>query len=602
MEWLIPVAIFVASFAFMAVRDRRASRRRRAASAGAGVRFRGRLAVSDGRFRRGTVTVEQSDVQWSTRRSVGLRLTGSEVLATFAPGQIRAARPDDLLVRLRLPDGALAQLLCHEADAGAVVTALRREEAQSDTAPPASVHDEGADRRRPLWALICVVVGGVWLLGWLWLFASGESPTATVAANDGEGYCDVAWTGSNGRQYRTGVDCDDEQPGSRLPIRAIGPPFVGEATDRSWTPGAILVLGLAVTAPGLYRLIRGPRAKAASDALTWDGDVFSSLPPLKVADLEPTDERAAERMARLAPYAARQRLGLTWENPRAPEGSSGRPSWLDLGRAVRWPLFALGLVVLLSAPWPYRWYVLQSSDTRSAVAVSTGEEAISGPGPVPADVTLRFRTFAGEQVTADVATTRDLPEGTEVTIIYAANKPGWARRDDSADGLDRGAGLGAAGGLLTLGWLAARLIKIRRRTRAVAAVLAEPGRPGLALLTSDPAGEPVLLVTDPVVTPARLAVIGLQLPLPLGTSASFPSDQAREVRLHGRLETGAAVAVQLNQSWLLPSYPAFLPDPEDLQLLLDSASLLDEEDAASSDDLGDDVDPMTSTTRPAPDS
>ncbi len=382
----------------------------------------------------------------------------------------------------------------------------------------------------------------------------------------------------------------------------MGPPFVGDATDRVWTPGAILVLGLAVAAPGAYRLIRGPRSKAASPTPSWDGNAFSSLPPLTLSDLEPTSEPAAERLARLAPYAALQRLGMDWEDPDTPEGSRGRPSWLDLGRTILWPLFAFGIVVVLSAPWPYRWYVLQTSDTRSAVAVSTGEEVISGTGPVPADVTVRFRTPAGDQVTANVATTRDLPEGSEVTIIYAVDKPGWARRDDAADGLDRGASLGGAGGLLTLGWLTARLVKTRRRTKAVTAVLAEPGRPGLALLTADPTGEPVLLVTDPVVTPTRLTAVGLQVPLPLGTSASFPSDRAREVRLHGRLEAGAAVAVQLNQSWLLPSFPAFEPDPEDLQFLLDSTALLADEEAASSDEPGDDnLGSMPSTATQTPD-
>lgn len=174
---------------------------------------------------------------------------------------------------------------------------------------------------------------------------------------------------------------------------------------------------------------------------------------MSAADVERVSgETPVAFLARLALHAARQVPDDGWQDARRPEGARTGSILPAVGKVLLGPVFALGLVAVLTAPWPYRWYVLHTASTAVASGVSTGETSTSGPGPIPADITIRYRDADGAEHTADVATTRPLPKGIPLVVKHAVDKPGWVRLEGRGDGLDRGAALGLVGALIALGW------------------------------------------------------------------------------------------------------------------------------------------------------
>jgi hypothetical protein len=214
---------------------------------------------------------------------------------------------------------------------------------------------------------------------------------------------------------------------------------------------------------------------------------------------------------------------------------------------------------------------------------------------VPEDVTVHYRDASGLGHRADVTTNTELPKGAQVPIRYTLDAPGWARIDGAGDSLDLGAGLGAAGTLAVLGFTGVRLLRMRAGRRAVSDAVAAPARPGLALLTADPAGDPLMLVCDPVSTPVTIIAVPIERPLPGGTARAFTADRATAVEVHGRLVEDAPVAISLRAhggGMLLPAGPAFQPDVDELREILDNAGAL----AASLPDDDTDERPAGATT------
>lgn len=219
---------------------------------------------------------------------------------------------------------------------------------------------------------------------------------------------------------------------------------------------------------------------------------------MSAADVERVSgETPVAFLARLALHAARQVPDDGWQDARRPEGARTGSILPAVGKVLLGPVFALGLVAVLTAPWPYRWYVLHTASTAVASGVSTGETSTSGPGPIPADITIRYRDADGAEHTADVATTRPLPKGIPLVVKHAVDKPGWVRLEGRGDGLDRGAALGLVGVLIALGWAGRRAVEATAGGRAVRRAKEAPPRPAVGTLTADPLGDPLLLVCDP---------------------------------------------------------------------------------------------------------
>lgn len=608
MDWWIIVGGLGAGLLVVVVRARGASRRRAQLATGIGVSCRALLGTDTGRLQRGRLHLTPDEVAW-TGGGRHVPLTGARVLAVGGASR-RGAQQDEALVRLRHPDGHDLRVALHEDDADLLVEALLaagprvRALTGRDASPGApSTALLGLPARRR-WPLVLLAVAAVWLLAWAYLVVGGRTVTAEVVEPFGDGSCAVAWTGGAGQQLRSEVDCDDEPAGTPVDLWELAPPLTHEVADPTWTAGGVLVLALLVAGAagaGLLLDRRDRRVARQEAALRTaagpathgsrsgpDGpSALDDLPALTPDDVVRTVEAPPVVLARYAPHAHRKVPSGGWQDPRRPAGA-GVPSLLrDLPRALLWPVLCLGVVLLLTAPAPWRWWQLATASTAHATATSTGEVVVEGPALVPDEVTVTYRDLAGTPHRADVAATRDLPEGEQVRITYATTAPGWARIDGPGDGLPRYLLLTAAGTALALGlagWRTSRRVLTRRRLGAAAAV---PDRPALATLTGSPDGEPVLLVCDPVSQPAEVVAVPLVAPLPHGAAGAFPADRGLGVRARGRLREGEVVVVHVPgiDAALVPAGPAWTPDSDDLLVLLDAEhafrSALDDDGAPS---------------------
>lgn len=578
MVLLLPVLGFAVAVLVFAVRDRGARRRRASLHSGHAVSCRALLQVDDVRARRGRLLIARHGVAWQAGRGRStVNLNGAKVLSAVAEPRHRGARPDDVLLRLALPAAVRARLLLHEADAALLVRLLQGDALAARPLDRPTAADEARKARRRWWPRLCLLLAALWLGSWGWLVLGGETVRATVTGGDGEGLCDVTWTRSDGRVGAAEVDCDDERRGAGRTVWTLAPPVSGEAVDPEWTTVAVLGLSLLVAGAGAVGVARDRQPKHFRSDDWAAAEVMSDLPPLSEDDLRPTGEAAPEVLVRLAPYAVRQLPEGGWQDRRHPRGAAEPSSRRDLLRVMLGPAFALAIVAVLTAPWPYRWYVLHTQETAVVTAVSTGEEAISGPGPVPDDVTVRYRGTDGAEHRADLATTRELPRGLEVRVLYAVADPRWARLAEPDDGLTFGAGLGLVGALLAVGVGVRRAARAFARVRAVRAARSLSPRPVLGTLTADPFGEPLLLICDAVSLPVRLTAVPLRTPLPQGAAATFTSAGGVALHARGRLVEGEAIIVEVpgaDPRGLQPTGPAWRPDTEELLMVLDSVSAL----------------------------
>ena len=570
-------AVVVLSVVVALVRSRRADRRRATVQAGDAATCRARLGVGTAPLTAGRLSLSPWQVVW-TARSGDERadLAGAVVLSVAAAEGAGVEAAEDVVLRLGLPDGKTVRVQLYRDDAATLQRVLSRLDAAPAAAawsPPPRVH------RRPWWAVCCVTVAGLWVLSWAWLVVTGHTATATVTGGDGEGLCDVSWEEAGGTRATGEVDCADEPAGSHRTVWVLGWPVTGEPMDPGWTTGGVLVVGGLVAAPGALRLVqlrlrRRPRTvpPAAAAPLPREHQLLPDLDPtdlLPVAGQEP-----AAHLARLAPYARRQVPDDGWEKPGRPDGVRGplRPVRLALG--LRGPAVLVAVVLASTSWWSYRWLVLETTPTDAAVATSTGEVSLDGPGPLPDDVGVRYRGAAGPVHQADVATTRALPEGTQVRVEYATGHPGEVRLAGAGDGLGRGAALGGAGitvGLLWAGW---RVRSTMRFVRSVHTAHRQLPRPALGLLTADGDGHPVVLLRDPLVSPPAWFAVPVEVPLPHGTASAFAAGAA--VSVHGRLTDGGVVVVRpaADTPELLPAAPAVALGLERVAELLDSAGVL----------------------------
>jgi hypothetical protein len=593
MEWLLSVAGLAAGMVVLFVRDRAADKRRQRLAAGDDVTCRALLGEATGRLRRGRLHLTADTLVWSGGGR-HISLAGARILA-ISNETLRQARPDDAVVRLRRPDGQDARLVLHEADAALLVKRLRDTGAPTGDptlAAPVGVTPPEPSRRR--WPLLLFAVAAIWLIGWAYLVIGGRTVTAEVVKPLGDGTCDVTWTSPSGQPRDANVECADDSAGSTKNIWELAPPFTGEAVDPAWTIGGVLVLALLAAVPAGAGMLADRRDRRRPVDETPAGNLSSQplrdvLPALTEDDLIRTLDAPPVVLARYAPYAHRQVPADGWEHPRKPAGA-GIPSLLrDLPRVLLWPTLGLGIVVMLTAPSPWRWWQLTTTDTAHATATSTGEIAVDGPAFVPEEVTVTYQDSTGATRRADVATTRELPEGAQLRITYSVAKPGWARIDGEGDGLPRYLLLTGAGALIALGIAGVRTSRLAIARRRVSDAAGKPGRPALATLTGAPDGEPVLLVCNPVAQPAEVLAVPLLTPLPHGSARAFPTDRALEVRAHGTFNDGEAVVVDVPgvNAALTPAGPAWAPDSDELLMLLDAEAAfidaVDEDDEREGD-------------------
>lgn len=588
MELLLPVAGLAVAMAIFFLRDRAASRRRQRVRSGEAVSCRALLGEPTGRLHRGELQFGPGSLNWTGGGQVR-SLTGARVL-TVTPGAGRQARQDDALLRLRLLDGSDVRLLLHEADAVLVTRHLRE---QQDARAPAGPASPMPPARGPRWQLALLALVGIWLLAWAYLAVGGRTVTATVTANDGEGGCDVTWTSPSGQRQAAFVDCGGESAGSRRDVWELAPPLTGEAVDPAWTVGAVVVIAALAAAPAVISVVR---RRFAGGTLSLEPATVApavDLPPLTEQAVAPTFEPPAAVLAKLAPYAARQVPADGWQDTRKPRGAAA-PAVGDVPRALLGPTISLAIVLMLTAPAPWRWYILMTADTATATATSTGQTAIDGLGPLSNEITVEYADRDGTQQQADVATTDALPEGEQVSINYAVNKPGWARIDGSADGLLHWLLLAAAGSLAAAAVGAVKVLRVFAARRAVGHAAQQPARPALACLTGAPDGQPLLLICDAVTQPAEIYAVPLLTPLPHGTATSFPDHSGLPVQRHGVLAVDQAVVIDVPgvTGPLWPSGAAWRPEPEELLFVLDTANAL-------ADKFGDDEDDDRDDERPA---
>jgi hypothetical protein len=238
------------------------------------------------------------------------------------------------------------------------------------------------------------------------------------------------------------------------------------------------------------------------------------------------------------------------------------------------PAVALAIVTALAWPWASTWYALATTTTTTAVGTSTGEVVDDMFWPLPSDVTVRFQTADRTRQEADIATLRSLPKGTRVPVAYSVADPGKARLDGAGDGIGRGAGIALAVVVLLGVWARRRARAAAAGVRAPQAAAEMPPNPALGLLTAEPDGGPLLLLCAPVVSPLRFHAMSLLAPLPHGVAARFASNPGLELRLRGRLAAGETVLAEVGGAVLRPAGPVWLPDTDDLVVLLDSVGAL----------------------------
>jgi hypothetical protein len=556
----------------------RAGRRRRSALGhGDAVLVGARVGLGTGKLRAGKLVLSPSRIVW-TRRGRTVDLAGAQVLASAqAPGNYGAN--GFVRVRLRLAGGSQAQVQVHREDAATLVGLLQSDVPPApDTGPPAGT----GWIRSGWWAIACLVLGLGWLAANVIAGLDGDSVQAHITrAADGDGYCRVAWVDADGATHRGEVACDNERPGARIGLRVFGWPDAGDpwaVSDAVGMVGATSTPLVLIGGGGLLYL-RGRRrawaavGESAPRALVTD----PCLPALQDDDLRTAaGESPAALLARVAPYARRQVPEDGWEEPKRPSGPRGPWAPARLGRALCGPAVALAVVAAITLPMPYQWFLLHRSATATAVATSSGDVTAEGWGPLPDQVTLRFRDARGSSHLADVATVRPLPRGARAQIAYVVDRPGWAQVVGPADGLDRGAALAGGGAALALLWAGWAIRSLGRAGRAIRQVAGEAPRPAVGLLTADGDGGPVVVAADPLVTPPQLVTIPLLAPLPHRTAAAFAGVPAPTLTVHGRLADGELVVVEVPGAAapLLPRDYAAATDIAALLDLLDSAGAL----------------------------
>lgn len=558
----------------------RAGRRRRSEiGRGDAVLIAARVGEGTGRLRGGRLVLSPSRIVWTRRGGVTVDLAGAQVLASAAaPGNYGAN--GFVRVRLRLADGSQAQVQLHREDAATLVDLL-----QSAVPPlPDAAAPAGLRRtdwlRRGWWAIACLVLGLGWLAANVIAGLDGYSVQAQVTrAADADGYCRVIWADANGAARSGEAACDDERSGAPIGIRVFGWPDAGDPWAVSDAVGMVgfTSLPLVLVGGGGLLYLRGRRrAWVAAQAPTEPHSVPSTeprLPALQDDDLRTAaGESPAALLARLAPYARLQVPEDGWEEPKRPSGPRGPWAPARLGRALWGPAVALALVVAATLPMPYQWLLLERGATANAVATSTGDTTADGWGPVPAQVTMRFRDAQGSAHLADVATLRPLHRGAHAQITYVVDQPGWVRLVGPADGLDRGTALAGGGAAVVLLWAGWSLWSLGRSRRVVRQVGREAPRPAVGLLTADGDGSPVVVAADLLVTPPRFVTVPLLAPLPHGTAAAFAGVAAPTLSVHGRLADGELVVVEV------PGAPALLP--RDYAAATDNTALLDLLDSA----------------------
>lgn len=562
------------------VRARRARRRRTALGSGGTVSLGVRLGLRADRPRPGRLVLAPGRAVWTGRRSgVAVDLGGAEVLSSVpAPGN--AGESGLVVLRLLLRDRTPARLQLHRVDAAAMVRLL------AGIPPAPAAPPTPPPPRRSWWAITCLTLAGGWLLLVAGMAAGGYSASTTVTGGDGAGTCTVTWEDTTGARHTGEVSCDDQPAGTRIGVRVFGPPDPEDpyTTDDALAVAALVSVPLA--AVGGYGLVvarRRRRAWAAAQApaepaLSAPADArIGSHPGLRDEDLHAAaGESPAALVARLAPHARRQLPDDGWESPRRPAGVRGPLVARRLLVTFLGPVWLLVAVVALTWPWPWRWAVLATTPTATATAVSTGELASKGDGPLPDEVTVRFGDGRGGVRTADVATGRSLPRGTEVPVEYAVDSPGDARISGPGDELELGAGMGAAGLVAGLLWTGSRLRRVVRHVQGVHRAHAEGPRPALGLLTAGLDGSPVLLLGDPRVTPVEFVAVPLETPLPRGTARLFAASPGPQLWVHGRLGAGELVVAEVagTDAPLIPRAGAIRPGAAALLELLDSTGAL----------------------------
>jgi hypothetical protein len=440
-----------------------------------------------------------------------------------------------------------------------------------------------APRPRP-WAIASLVLAGLWTLVWVGLVLDGETATATVTGNDGDGLCTVVFRGTDGGHHTGEVDCDDPPAGSEVTVWALGWPATGDVEDPSWTVAGVSVVGALIAAPGAVSLLRNRRRRfrrgpgRASTPQPVPPRVHIPLqdaPVLTAEDLQPLpSETPAQTLMRLGPRAVRQIPVDGWEHPGLPEGDGPPLLFTLLLRAVRVPVVILVGAIALSWVFAGSWYVLAGRPTTTAPGISTGVSPTESYWPLPDVVTVRFATSGGITYFADVATLASLPEGRTVTVEYAVGEPGAARLVGPADGLGRSAALTAGAVAFLLLFIAYRVRAAVSAFGAARASAELPPNPALGLLTADTDGRPLLVACSPATSPIELFAVPLETPLPHGTAARFIAQCPLELRLRGRLADGETVIPEVGGGMLWPAGPAWLPDPDDLVVLLDSVGAL----------------------------
>jgi hypothetical protein len=571
----------LATVVVLIVRARLAARRRAEVETGGTATCRAVLSMSDGRFRTGRLLLSGARVVWQNRQgNEAIEMTGGSVLAAGEASQ-RRARAGDVLLRLMLPGRVPVRVILQEDDAATLAALLPRTEPPS---PGAALPVLPAARRRP-WAVACLVLAALWTLAWVVVVLDGDTVTATVTGGDGEGLCRVVFSGTDGRQHKGEVDCNDQPAGTELTVWALGWPATGDVEDPTWTVSGVCVVGALIAAPGAVSLLRS-RRRARRAHQPAHASIPEPVPPrvdipvqdapaLTTDDLRPLPhETPAETLLRLAPRAVRQIPVDGWEHPGLPAGDGPPQLFTRLLHAVRVPVAVLVGAVVLAWLFTGSWYVLMARTTTTATGTSTGEVTTESHWPLPDLVTVRFATSDRVVHVADVATLASLPNGRSVTVEYAVGDPGAARLVGPADGLGRGVALTGGAVALVLLFITYRVRSVAADVRAVRVSAELAPNPALGLLTADSGGRPLLVACSPLDMPLELFTVPLETPLPHGTAARFVGQHPLQLRVRGRLAEGATVVPEAGGTVLWPAGPASLPDREELVVLLDSVGAL----------------------------
>ncbi len=245
----VAVATALLAFALSWWRGRSAASDRLVLQHGGRASVRARLALAGGRSRAGRIALTPTRSVWTPRRGgPSVDLTGSSPLAPEGTGSLHA-RPEDVVVGLRLPDGTSAELLIDAHAAALVAEVLEGLRAAEPCATPP---------RRPArrwWAYLLLAFSGLWLAMCLSMYVTGYDATATVVGGDGQGFCEVVWEDRSGMEQSGEADCDDDPVGSRLDVRVSGWPVPEDPS----TPGLYAFVALVIAVPlggvGCWRLL-----------------------------------------------------------------------------------------------------------------------------------------------------------------------------------------------------------------------------------------------------------------------------------------------------------------------------------------------------------